>query len=137
MALRTRAFDNRLDVPREADGGRAGSHGRGGRIRFRQSRRWSLEKLRDQVLRRRQPCRIGLRFEGEQHRDRGPRGAGGGNPLVFTMRKLAVEVRLKWPRTAPHEPRTVIELRAQEKVQPTLIRGVARGDAGFVQRDQR
>src|SRR5438046_4723337 len=68
----------------------------------------------------------------------GPSRSGRRYPLVFSMRKAAVEIRLKRPGPAPHEPRAVRELSPQQKRDPALAdRIVELRSSRFLQGEER
>src|SRR6185295_19218988 len=46
------------------------------------------------------------------------------DPLVLSVRKAAVEIRLERPGPASHEPRSVRELSSQQKANSALANGV-------------
>jgi len=60
------------------------------------------------------------------------------NPLVLSVRKVAVEIRLKWPGPASHEPRSIRELSPQQKSDSALAyRIVDLRSSRFLQREER
>ena len=63
---------------------------------------------------------------GERHRHHRPSRGRCRDPLVFAMRKAAVEVTLKRPRPTAHIPRPILELRPQQVVEAVLINRIRR-----------
>ena len=67
----------------------------------------------------------------------GPVGRRRGDPLVVSVGKAALEVRLERYGTAPQVPRSVFELRGQKEFDPPLVGRIGRRDgAGLFQGHQ-
>src|SRR6185369_6761477 len=73
-----------------------------------------------------------------RQRHGGPIGGGGGNELIGAMRKIAFEVRHDGYNSALDVPRSIFELRGQQKSYSPLVRVVVRTErAAFLQGEQR
>ncbi len=80
----------------------------------------------------------GARLRRERERGGRPPGRGRGDPLVHAVGKPALEVRLDRHRPRLDDPRSVVDLRAQQELEPLAVGAIGgRDGAALAQRDQR
>src|SRR5687768_18032597 len=93
----------------------------------------SAHCLRTESPRNSQLVERSLVVERVRQRDRSPPRGSGRDELAPPVRKPRFEVRLNRERAGPDEPRSIFELRAQQKIGASSIRGSRWRHAGRVE----